>query len=416
MITQENKESFLLSLNSDTVTASDMFILFNKKLVGTPGKQTVEPPLYYVTDPITIKKGQMECVKEDIKTTVGRYMFNLITVNAAFKGKIPYVNKTLNGDEWNSFHNSLIDSLLMKEITGAELGKFHTRIVWLNNFTEMLVPSASEHFIVCPKEIKDFYNKLCEEHKDIIDNNDDTRYVSEIETPAIDFAKKWFKDHINENESYLLFAAGGKLKFKVHFKNMFISTGIINDITDGKNKITTHSYGDGIDPKEQTLLTNQGIEGAYGRAVNTQFGGYKTKQFAVAFQSQVVDTEDCGTDRTIGIDVTEKNLNIIKWRYIRDPEHPTEFICVTPDKLRSYIGKHVEYRSPMFCMADNYCWRCMGELYKRMGLKNCGLASQKLTSTFLNKSLKAFHDLSAKPRVIDWSNSLFSVEETSKKK
>ena len=66
----------------------------------------------------------------------------------------------------------------------------------------------------------------------------------------------------------------------------------------------------------------------------------------------------------------------------------------------------------MYCASegDGYCWRCMGDLYRRLGLKNVGLASQKLTSVFLNKSLKAFHDSTMKTSKIDWSNCLYDVK------
>ena len=64
----------------------------------------------------------------------------------------------------------------------------------------------------------------------------------------------------------------------------------------------------------------------------------------------------------------------------------------------------------MFCMSDNLCWKCMGELYRRLGLKNAGLASQRLTSTFMNASLKAMHDQTIKTATIDWKNCVFDYK------
>ena len=150
--------------------------------------------------------------------------------------------------------------------------------------------------------------------------------------------------------------------------------------------------------------------GAYNRAVNTQYSGAKTKEFAVAFQSLVVTEEDCGSDLTIGIDVTDKNVSYIKWRWIKDPRSQDGYTLLTPDNYKSYIGKHVEYRSPMLCKSDNLCWRCMGELYKRIGIKNAGLASQRLTSTFMNASLKSMHDQTQKLTTIDWKKCIYAEE------
>lgn len=409
MITNENKETFLFSLDGDTITSSDIYTLFNKKIVNTGGKKEVLPALYDPSDSLIVHKGQLSCIKSDLNTTVGRYIFNLVTIQAAFNGKIEYYNNTFTDKNWDKFHDFLIDELLMKRIDGSELGKFHTRIVWLNNFTELIVPAQSENIVIPPKEIKDYYIKLCNEHKDIIENNDAVRYNNEIEKPALDFAKKWYKEHAAEDPSWAIFAKGGKPKFDNVFKNCYVATGVIKNIVTGKNEITTHAYGDGIDPTEQTLITNQGIAGVYARAVNTQKGGAKTKEFAVAFQSQTVTEDDCGSKYTLGVDVTADNLNEIKWRYAKNPENPEEYIVVTPDNMKSFIGKHLEIRSPMLCMSDNYCWKCVGELYRRMGLKNCGLGSQKLTSTFLNKSLKAFHDMNAKSAVINWKDNLYKI-------
>ena len=191
---------------------------------------------------------------------------------------------------------------------------------------------------------------------------------------------------------------------------MFLEVGPIKDIATGKFNISTANYADGIPPDEMASYTNMGIFGAYSRAVNTQYSGAKTKEFAVAFQSLVVTEEDCGSDLTIGIDVTKENVSYIKWRWIKDPKSPDGYTLLTPDNYKSYIGKHVEYRSPMLCKSDGLCWRCMGELYKRLGLKNAGLASQRLTSTFLNNSLKAMHDQTQKLTTIDWKKCVFEEE------
>ena len=79
--------------------------------------------------------------------------------------------------------------------------------------------------------------------------------------------------------------------------------------------------------------------------------------------------------------------------------------------MNKYIGKHVEYRSPLFCKSDNLCFRCCGDLYKRIGLTHIGLAATKLTSIFMNKSLKAMHDTSKKVATIDWQNYIYKINK-----
>lgn len=410
MMTQEGKLEYLFSLKSDTIRAHDIYKLFNKKAIANPntGKVEITPPEMYPYDKIIVKKGQLPNVKEDIESTAGRYLYNLIVIAAAFSDKIDYINKTLRDDDISKLQSHLSDELLMGRITGAEFGKYQTRTIWLNNFTEIFMPSTSSNLICLPADIRNELQRLIDENKECILKNDVTTYLNKVETPILEYARKWFIDH-NE-PGWVQYAKGGKPKFKNVFKSMFLEIGPILDITTGKYKISTTNYMDGIPPEENYLYANQGVFGAYNRAVNTQVGGAKTKEFAQAFQSQVVTEEDCGSQYTIGIDVTKDNLSSIKWKWIRDEKNPNEFICVTPDNLNSFIGKHVEARSPMFCMSDNYCWKCVGDMYKRIGIKNVGLASQKLTSTFLNKSLKSFHDTSLSTTRIPWKDCIFEMK------
>lgn len=402
-LTQANKFEYLMSLKPDTVTMQDVFKLFNKQLVD--GK--VVPPLYVPVEPIVVEAGALPSIKERTETTAGRYLFNLVTLAAAYGDKWPYCNEELRNSGVEDLMNKMCDELLMGRITGEEYGKFQTRIIWLNNFTEIFVPGLSINLLVLPDDIKNELQRLIEENKQAIIDGDVATYVSRVETPILDFARKWYIDH--EEPGWLIYAKGGKPDFANTFKSMFLETGPILDIATGKFKISTSPYIEGIPTEEYHIYGNKGIFGAYQRAVNTQYSGAKTKEFAVAFQSLVVTEEDCGSNLTIGLDVDNDNKKFIKWRWIRNPSKDSDekFILVTPDDVNKYVGQHVEYRSPMLCMSDNICWKCMGELYKRMGLKNAGLASQRLTSTFMNASLKAMHNQTVKTTTIDWQNCLY---------
>lgn len=400
-ITQENKFEYLMSLKPDTVTLNDIFKLFNKTVED--GK--IIPPPYVPIEPIVVEAGSLPSIKEKTTTTVGRYIFNLVTLAYAYGDKWPYCNEELRNDGVEDLMNDMCDELLMGRITGEEYGKFQTRLIWLNNFTEIFVPGVSLNLLVLPDDIKRELERLIKDNKECIINGNVAEYVNKVEKPILAFAKKWYIDH-NE-PGWLIYAKGGKPDFGNTFKSMFLETGPILDIATGKFTISTAAYIDGIPPEEYHVYGNKGVFGAYNRAVNTQYSGAKTKEFAVAFQSLVVTEEDCGSNYTIGIDVTPKNKGTIKWRWIRDPKYPNEFILVTPDDVDKYVGKHVEFRSPMFCMSDNLCWKCMGDLYRRMGLKNAGLASQRLTSTFMNKSLKAMHNQTQSTTTINWSDCVY---------
>ena len=412
MMSEESKLAYLFSIKTESITATDIFRLFNKTSIKDANGKVIriEPALFNASDKIKVPKGQLQCVKTDLITTAGRYLFNLVVIEKAFGGKYAFINKTLRDDDVSAMQNKMVDDLLMGKITGAEFGEYQKRVIWLNNFTEIFVPGTNDTLMVLPPEIKKELDRLIDENQECIAAGDTTTYVNRVETPIINFAKEYFRTH--ETPGWTIYAKGGKPKFANVFKNMFLAVGPILDITTGKYKISTANFSEGLPPEENYLYANQGVFGAYNRAVNTQVSGYKTKLFAVGFQHQQVVEEDCGSKLTIGFDVTKDNKNVIKWKYIKDDTAPDGWTCVTPDILDNYIGKHVEYRSPMFCMSDGdgYCWRCMGDLYRRIGIKNVGLASQRLTSNFLNNSLKAFHDTTLKTNVIPWENCLFEMK------
>lgn len=408
MIDQTNKLEYLFSLKPESVTLQDIFRLFNKKVDKATGK--VLPPLFVPIEPIVAKAGSLPSIKDDIHTTAGRYIFNLVTVAYAYGDKWPYINYEVRNDQVEELMDKMCDELLMNKITAVEYGKFQTRIVWLNNFTEIFVPGMSDNLLVLPGEIRNELQRLIMENKEAIISGDIAKYIDNVEKPILAFAKKWYVDH--DEPGWLIYAKGGKPDFNNTFKCMFLESGPILDIATGKFVISTSSYIDGIPPEQYHVYGNKGVLGAYKRAVNTQYSGAKTKEFAVAFQSLVVTEEDCGSTMTIGIDVDAKNKGVIKWRWIKNPDKNADekFILVTPDDVDKYIGTHVEFRSPMFCMSDNLCWKCMGELYRRLGLKNAGLASQRLTSTFMNASLKAMHNQTVQTATIDWKKCVFEYK------
>jgi hypothetical protein len=76
-------------------------------------------------------------------------------------------------------------------------------------------------------------------------------------------------------------------------------------------------------------------------------------------------------------------------------------VLLTPDNIEEYIGKTVQYRSPLYCQSDNLCEKCAGDLYRRIGIVNAGLSLNKITSIFLNKLLKIMHDSTVKTSSFD---------------
>lgn len=162
-----------------------------------------------------------------------------------------------------------------------------------------------------------------------------------------------------------------------------------------KYYISKTSLLDGIPASETDKYADIIVQAAHGRAIGTREGGYIYKQLAAALQSIVLDEEgsDCGTKGYQELTITKDLAGMLKYRYIIENN---KLVLLTPDNINNYIGKKVKLRSPMYCVGDKYCSKCCGELFYKMGLMNVGLICNRVGTSLLNESLKAFHDLSLK--------------------
>jgi hypothetical protein len=112
-------------------------------------------------------------------------------------------------------------------------------------------------------------------------------------------------------------------------------------------------------------------------------------------QSVILDKEgsDCGTKKTERIEITNSNKKLFMSRYIKTGSSLT---LLTKNNIDSYVGKFVNMRSPMFCIGELYCSKCMGELYYQLGISNVGLISNIIGASLTTLSMKAFHDMTIK--------------------
>jgi hypothetical protein len=389
MVTKENLD-YLFSIKKDEEDMeSVIYKLFNKRKVKNPdGSVSIEEPMFYPYDEIKLKKGQIENLEEDITSTVGLYIFNLLFLVYPFGKTIPYINETINKKGLTNIANKLCDLLLRDEIKPEQFAAYQEQIVWFNNFTEILIPGITTNFLAVPDVIKKELQRLVKENEEAIAKGDIVTYVNKVEKPILDFAEDWYKK--NDPEGWRLYGLGGKPSFRNNFKNMFLEVGPIKDIVTGKYKISTRNFSDSIPPEEYSEYANSAILGSYSRGVSTQWAGAKTKEFSTAFESLVIDVgKDCGSTKTIAIEVNKENLQDMKWRWIVENG---KLVLLSPENINQYIGKVVNCRTPLYCNSDNLCEKCSGELYKKLNIDKAGLSLNKLTSIFLNRLLKMMHD------------------------
>lgn len=111
-----------------------------------------------------------------------------------------------------------------------------------------------------------------------------------------------------------------------------------------------------------------------------------------AFQHIVLldSGSDCGTDRYITMDVTDKNIDSIMYSYAIVG---SKLVEITSENRDDFIGKKIKLRFSSMCKAkDGICNKCAGNLFYRLGIKNVGAATPQIPSKLKLLSMKLFHD------------------------
>jgi hypothetical protein len=137
--------------------------------------------------------------------------------------------------------------------------------------------------------------------------------------------------------------------------------------------------------------------------------GYLVKKIIAGLGSLKIDynLKDCGTKRYYSILLTNKNSKSFSLRNIVEGG---KIILLDDTTILNYIGKDIQLRSPLYCIGENICATCAGELYRKLGTEYFGILSTKIGSTILQRSLKRTHDLSIKTTQVEIDNSFSPIE------
>lgn len=402
---QEYIQSLLNTFKTyEDVTMQKLQEYFGHRITKT-GENTigrVDPPVYFTTDEFILKKGTLESVKSDIQTSIGLYIFNLYVLNSVFKDRLNYYNPEdgLTKKNVEKLLQIVVDLLIDNKITGEEFGTFQTRFEWLGYRGTIWTPGQSFEFAKVNPDVAKAKPELLRKWKEEVAAGKDpvSTYVIMVEQPLLKIAENSLKN----NESWPIYARGGKPQFGNMYKNCTVTMGPVFDPITGTYKIAEHSFMEGIDNTLLPLFANIQIDASYNRAVATQDGGAKTKQIFAAMQSVSLNPNrksDCGSTMYLTKKIDKKNVSSIYLRYILDPE-TNELVRIDADNISKYDGKYVKMRSPLFCCGEKYCNVCAGDYFYNLGLVNIGNATTRLSTKIMNSNLKAMHNISVKADLI----------------
>jgi hypothetical protein len=398
-----NEVSEITKLTKDDITSDklkDLFAVF----YGS------DEPKFQTYDMFILTKGKF-FNSATIKTTVGRYIFNLFAMPECYLKKYGYCDDPLTSDTLGGIEKKMGQMILNDEMTTKEYANYMDHAEWIGmNMSYYITPSLTKATILPIPEVIARRDELFAKYKDAIDNHD-IDIANKIETELMKMATE--KLEAEGDPSYDNYKCG-VFKPGVAYKKGMIMIGAIENPQTKQLDILKSNYTDGLSTADYDKAAQLTVIGGYSRGVKTRTYGYETKKYNSALQNEVIEGEDdddqdvdmgdsignldCGTTKCLSITIPKELKNMFLYRFINEKG---KLIELTPDVIDSYVGKTVLLRSPMYCKGDSICEHCAGTLFKRMQMKNVGLMASNLTGKLLNMSMKAMHDSTVKVDSID---------------
>lgn len=383
----------LLNLKADDVDADTIKSLLANTVDGDAPFDT--------TDSFVLPKGRYYN-KENVTTTVGRYIFNLVTLTERTGPHIGYINFPVNGSGMGKIEAKMSDLLMNDIISVEDYSNWIDRLQWLGfSISDYVSPPLTTDLLVLPEKVKKRKQELLSKESNVEAlNNKDIITASKIEKELLDMSKEELKDLPDMD----IYDSGSRGSFGNNYKITAVSRGVVPCVSHPERvNISMASLDEGIPPEERYIYADVLTNASASRSLMTRNGGYEAKKLAAAFQGIVFDKKgsDCGTRLTVPLLVTEGNKKLLTDRYIMVNNRTT---LLTSNNIDEYVGKTVSLRSPMYCRNPKYCSKCTGELYHKLGIENVGLIANVIGTSMTTLSMKAFHNATVKLKEINYED------------
>lgn len=386
-ISNDNK-AYLFTLTDKDITYSTLKELFAITTVSKDGMFEDIPARFNTNDTFLLPENKLYNLV-GMRTTVGRYIFNLLVLHPTIIKHLGYVNEVLNGGNIKKLEKRISNLLLDDVIKTTDVIEYIQRIQWLGFRTSRFLNASLTYNLLVPNDaIEEKKKELIEKYQNAIKNGVISE-ISKMEKELLDFSRLQ-----NENiPDMQIYDSGGRGSYGNNYKNTSLMRGGIKNMANpDKISVSTASLVDGIPPDEIATYADMIVQASYSRAVGTQDGGYEAKKITSSFQDVKLDEagSDCGTKLTLKLLLTKDNKNLFINRYIVVKD---TLILLTEENIDKYVDKYINLRSPMLCNSKHYCSKCMGELYYKLGgIEYIGLLIQRICTKILNQSLKLMHN------------------------
>jgi hypothetical protein len=344
-------------------------------------------PLFKFREKIIATNEMCPTIDKPIETTIGRLLFNLISLVHSFGLKIPYMNESINLDKLDEYITDRLhddtENRDPKFIYIDEYKKYVNSLFYWTNFSSIAVWALTEKLITPPPGIDKVRNELLKKY-----NNDVTDPVAlaNFEQELIKLDAEYLKD----DPGGQFFQSGGKSRNIVR-KKLFLTLGAESGLTEGRTRRpVVQSLKDGWTVKDMPALIEALRAGSYNRGKRTALGGELTKWLFRASTGIEITEDDCGTKIGQRVRFTKDNYKnyISKYRIVKNSVELIE----TTDDAKALIGQDVEVRSPLFCHTsdNNFCAKCLGKDISN-NKDGVSLAIAEIGSMFLLMKMKQIH-------------------------
>lgn len=385
-ITDKKDIDLLLSISEKDFTMS--FIAENFGLIN-------DKPKFNTYDEFIVPAGAYgkgtKKNKKPFRTSVGKWYFNKIFIEDELFDIFQWVDEPITTGQMKKLNSAISEAIVEDRLPLEALKNFEMKTQKIMPCVVIFSPNFSMDMLTFSRTIDPKRKELLKKYEREIAAGDEI-IADKITAELLEYASEVLKD----DPAMDMFRSGAGGSFDNNFKNMYIMKGAIKDPDPLKGyNIVTSNYTDGISKEDYPLIANSLAAGPYKRGRKTQIGGFWEKLFIQAFQHVRLGEpgSDCGTENTIEITVTNKNIDSIMYCYVKEGNRLTE---ITSENKEKFIGKTIRIRFSSLCEYTKepgcICNKCAGNLFYRTGIRNIGTATPQIPSTLKNISMKAFHD------------------------
>lgn len=396
MLNKNNLVDVLLSIEEEDLKKNFLFRLFgkfgNERLCNPYDLIEIPPGVY--------GRRHNRPNKNTFVTTIGRWIFNKLYIERDLFDIYGYYNETISSKAFKKINKKLSTLLMEDDISVDTLYRFMTKTDFYMDLEMIISYNHTEKLLTINKYIKKEKERLLKLYKDDLESGN-VEIINKIQDELIEYALK----EMGDDPSLDMFLSGSQGDIQNTFKDIYIMKGAIKNPIDGSIMFVGDSYVDGISKENYSKMAIALSEGPFNRVDGTKIGGYWEKLFKVYSAYEIIPNTDCGTNRTVTVNLNDDNVDIWMYNYIVDGKNIVE---LTSKNVNKYINTTVKFRYSSMCEMGKakLCHKCAGNFFHRLGFNRPGLILNRLPSAVKNNSMKSFHANQISGKKID-ANKIF---------